>query len=129
MDFWRKAVAFYLGGMGYCGLELLWRGRTHGSMFLAGGASLLLIGQLNHVQPKLPLLLRAVAGAGIITMVELAAGLIFNRDYAVWDYRNQPGNYLGQICPVFSILWIAAAALVLLIYDPLEKRVEKWAKG
>ena len=129
MDFWRKAVVFYLGGMGYCGLELLWRGRTHGSMFLAGGASLLLIGQLNHVQPKLPLLLRAVAGAGIITMVELAAGLIFNRDYAVWDYRNQPGNYLGQICPVFSILWIAAAALVLLIYDPLEKRVEKWAKG
>ena len=62
-------------------------------------------------------------------MVELAAGLIFNRDYTVWDYRDQPGNYLGQICPVFSILWIAAAALVLLIYDPLEKRVEKWAKG
>ena len=129
MDFWRKAVAFYLGGMGYCGLELLWRGRTHGSMFLAGGASLLLIGQLNHVQPKLPLPLRAVAGAGIITMVELAAGLIFNRDYAVWDYRNQWGNYMGQICPVFSILWIAAAALVLLIYDPLERSVEKWEKG
>ena len=125
MDFWRKAVAFYLGGMGYCGLELLWRGRTHGSMFLAGGASLLLIGQLNHVQPKLPLPLRAVAGAGIITMVELAAGIIFNRDYSVWDYRGQPGNYMGQICPVFSILWIAAAALVLRMYDPLEKGIDR----
>jgi len=64
-----------------------------------------------------------VAGAGIITMVELAAGLLFNRDYRVWDYRDQPGNWLGQICPVFSLLWIGAAALVLLIYDPLENAI------
>mgnify|MGYP007039094459 CR=1 FL=1 len=35
----------------------------------------------------------------IITTVELAAGLIFNRDYAVWDYRGIPGNFCGQICP------------------------------
>jgi uncharacterized membrane protein len=66
-----------------------------------------------------------MAGAGIITMVELAAGLIFNRDYSVWDYRDQPGNYMGQICPAFSVIWIAAAALVLLIYDPVEKTIRR----
>ncbi len=121
----RKLALFALGGGGYCAAELLWRGRTHGSMFLAGGAAFLLVGQLNHTEPKLSLPLRAVAGAGIITMVELAAGLIFNRDYAVWDYRDQPGNWLGQICPVFSVLWIAAAALVLLIYDPVEKTIRR----
>ncbi len=123
MEIWRRSVLFYLGGMGYCGLELLCRGRTHGSMFLAGGASLILVGQLNRT--RLPFFLRAVAGAGIITAVELAAGLIFNRDYSVWDYRDQRGNFLGQICPVFSVLWIAAAAAVLVIHDPLENFLEK----
>ncbi len=41
--------------------------------------------------------------------VELAAGLIFNRDYAVWDYRGIPGNFCGQICPKFTLLWIPLA--------------------
>ena len=125
MDIWRKAILFYLGGCGYVGLELLYRGWSHGSMFLAGGASLVLIGQLNHTEPKLPFPLRAAAGAGIITMVELAAGLLFNRDYTVWDYRSQPGNWMGQICPRFCVLWLAAAAVVLLIYDPLENLVDR----
>ena len=123
MDFWKKGALFSLGGLAYCGLELLWRGRTHFSMFLAGGTSLLLLGKLNHMEPKLPLFFRAVVGSGIITMVELSAGLIFNRSYTVWDYRDQWGNWLGQICPLFSLLWIGIAALVLLIYDPLENLV------
>ena len=125
MGLWRKCVLFYLGGCAYVGLELLFRGRSHGSMFLAGGASLVLIGHLNRVEPKLSFPLRCAVGAGIITMVELAAGLAFNRDYSVWDYRDQPGNFLGQICPVFSLLWIFAAAAVLLVHDPLESGIRK----
>ena len=129
MRFWKKTTLFALGGGAYVCMELLYRGRSHISMFLAGGASLILMGQLNHAQPKLPLPLRAVAGAGIITMVELAAGLIFNRDYRVWDYRDQWGNWMGQICPAFSLLWIGLAALVLLVYDPLEKAIQRVGEG
>lgn len=125
MNIRKKTALFGLGGLAYVGLELLWRGRSHFSMFLAGGASLLLIGKLNRTEPKLPLLLRAAAGSGIITAVELAVGLLFNRDYAVWDYRDQWGNWLGQICPLFSLLWIGIALLVLLIYDPLEKLLDR----
>ena len=125
----KKSILFSLGGLAYVGLELLWRGRSHYSMFLAGGASLLLIGQLNHVQPRLPLLFRALAGAGIITMVELGAGLLFNRDYAVWDYRGFPGNYLGQICPRFCLIWVVLALVVLLIYDSLEKAISHVGEG
>jgi len=128
MKIWEKAMIFYLGGCGYVLLELLWRGRSHGSMFLAGGASLVLIGHLNRVEPKLPLPLRALAGAGIITALELAAGMAVNRGYTVWDYRDRPGNWLGQICPLFSLLWIGAAALVLVIHDPLERGICKLAK-
>ena len=125
MGFLRKTALFALGGGVYVALEMLYRGRSHYSMFLAGGASLLLIGQLNRVTPRLPFFFRAAVGAGIITMVELAAGLLFNRDYGVWDYRGQWGNWLGQICPLFSLIWIALAAVVLLIYDPLEKLVDR----
>ena len=129
MGIYRKTVLFALGGGAYVGLEMLWRGRSHYSMFLAGGLSLLLIGQLNHVRPKLPLFFRAVAGAGIITMLELAAGLVFNADYSVWDYRGRWGNWMGHICPLFSLLWIGLAALVLILYDPLENLLKKAGEG
>ena len=75
MVFFKRAVLFCAGGSAYMGLELLWRGYSHVSMFAAGGVCFLLIGQLGQVQPVLPWYARAVAGAGIITMVELAAGL------------------------------------------------------
>ena len=46
MKIWKQAVLFYLGGCAYMGLELLWRGRSYGSMFLAGGSSFMLLGKL-----------------------------------------------------------------------------------
>ncbi len=125
MHFWRKSILFYLGGCAYVALELIFRGRSHGSMFLAGGACLVLIGHLNAVKPKLPLFWRSVAGAGIVTMVELAAGLLVNRDYSVWDYRGLPFSYLGQICLGFSGLWALLSLGVLLIHDPLETEIRR----
>ena len=102
-------MLFFLGGAGYVLLELLYRGRSHYSMFLAGGVCFLLLGKLEEVEPRLPGVIRPLVGAGIITTVELAAGLIFNRDYAVWDSRGIPGNFCGQICPKFTLLWIPLA--------------------
>lgn len=123
MKFWKQTVLFYLGGCAYMALELLWRGRTHGSMFLAGGTCFLLIGQLSRLLSRIPLLLRAVAGAGIVTVVELCAGLLFNRNYEVWDYRGNPGNFLGQICPMFTLLWIPVSLLAMFLYSLLQKSI------
>ena len=124
MKIWKQCMLFYLGGCSYMGLELLWRGRTHGSMFVAGGACFLLIGQLNHVRPRLVLPLRAIAGAGIVTMVELDIGLLCNRNYEVWDYRDRAGNFLGQICPMFTFLWIPVSLLALGLHELLSRRVD-----
>ena len=44
MKIWKKVLLMYLGGMIYAALELLWRGRTHSSMFLLGGLCFVLIG-------------------------------------------------------------------------------------
>ena len=125
MKIWKQAVLFYLGGCAYMGLELLWRGRSHGSMFIAGGTCYLLIGQLNQVQPRLPLPLRAVTGAGIVTMVELGVGLLCNRNFEVWDYRERAGNFLGQICPAFTVLWIPVSLMALGLHMLLSRRMDR----
>ena len=100
MAFLKKCLLFCIGGGAYVGLELLWRGYSHISMFAAGGVCFLLIGQLGQVQPVLPWPLRAVIGAGIITMVELAAGLLVNQHYQIWDYpAAAPGIFWGRYAP------------------------------
>ena len=67
LKFWKNAVLFYLGGMGYVGLELLWRRRSHSSMFVLGGICFLALGKLDEAARKRPLPLRLAAGSGIIT--------------------------------------------------------------
>ena len=93
MAFLKKCLLFCIGGGAYVGLELLWRGYSHISMFAAGGVCFLLIGQLGQVQPVLPWPLRAVIGAGIITMVELAAGLGLPRPPREFSGADMPRLY------------------------------------
>ena len=122
LHFRRFLLIFLAGGVIYVCLEVLWRGRSHWSMFLAGGICLLLVGHLQEVQPRLPLPFRILAGVGIITMTELAFGLAVNRDFSVWDYRDAPGNWLGQICPGFMLLWLPLSWSALMLYDRLKER-------
>ena len=119
MKFRKVTQMFCIGGGAYVALELLWRGRSHISMFLAGGTCFLLLGQLQKT--KLPLPVRALAGATVITAVELAAGLLANRQYQVWDYRDMPLNLLGQICLPYSLLWIPVAAGGMYLYRCLDR--------
>ena len=123
MKIWKNMLLFLLGGAGYVCLELLWRGWSHISMFFAGGTCFLLLGGLEKAKPRLPWPLRAIAGAGVITMVELLYGLLFNRSYRVWDYRNLPLQYRGQICLPFSLLWIPAAFGGIQLYNCINRKL------
>lgn len=124
MKIWKYALRFYVGGAAYLVLELLFRGRSYGSMFLAGGVCFLLIGHLGAVEPRLPLLPRALVGSGIVTMVELAAGMLVNRGYEVWDYRDMPLNFMGQICAPFALLWIPVSLLAIWLYGWVERQLD-----
>lgn len=98
---------FLLGGTAYCTLEMLWRGRTHYSMFFAGGIIFIILIYISGEMKKAPLLKKCFSGAIIITATEFAFGCIFNLKYhmGVWDYSALPMNLLGQICLPFSALW------------------------
>ena len=114
----RKMGLFLLGGSAYVGLELLWRRRSHVSMFAAGGICFLLLGKIRAA--ALPKPIKPVVGAGMITGIELGTGLLVNRDHHVWDYRGVPGNYQGQICLLFSLLWIPVSAFGMWLYGMLD---------
>lgn len=118
MNFWRKTALFSVGGAGYVTLEFLWRGRSHGSMFLLGGVCFLALGQVKRL--FLPLPLRASAGAAVITALELLTGLAVNLDHQIWDYRSLPLNFRGQICLPYSLLWIPVSLAGFALYGCTE---------
>ncbi len=117
----KKGLFFLLGGLGYVILELLWRGRSHWSMFLLGGGCFLILGKIG--KKPVPAALQPLVGAVAITAGELATGLLLNRSFAVWDYRQEPFNFLGQICLPFSLLWVPVSFLGIRIYRFLERKL------
>ena len=121
MDLLKKTALFCIGGGAYVGLEILWRGYSHISMFAAGGVCFLLLGRLSRA----PLAVRTILGPVVITAVELATGLLVNRNYQVWDYRGSPGNFMGQICPVYMLLWLPLSAAAMVLYPKLDRLLEK----
>ena len=90
-------------------------------MFLAGGTCFLLLGKLSSL--RLNPVIRSLLGAAAITGVELTAGLLVNRNYAVWDYRHLPLSFLGQICLPFSLLWIPVGIAGMQIYRTLDRKL------
>lgn len=114
---WKNAVLFYLGGTAYMLLEFCWRGRSDGSMFLLGGACFLIVGGKIAAMTRLPLALRLVVGALTITVLELLAGLLVNRNYNVWDYRSMPFQFMGQICLSYTLLWIPVSLGAMHLHD------------
>ena len=125
MNFSKKAALFAIGGGVYVGLEMLWRGRSPASMFAAGGVCFLLLGAMRRI--SLPG--RLILGPAAITAVELATGLLVNRDYTVWDYRALPGNFLGQICPAYCFLWIPLSLVGTVLYAYTEDLLDRTNTG
>jgi len=111
---WKEAVIFYLGGMFYCLTELLWRGWTHGSMFLLGGLCFYVVGGLDR-RFKISILTQIVAGALIVTFFEFWTGMLVNRVMGlnVWDYSHLKFNLLGQICLPFTLLWMPLCLIAI----------------
>ena len=121
----KEFIIFVIFGLMYVTIELLYRGHTHYSMFIVGGICGVLIGLINDNTPDMPLLPQCVLGAVIITIIELLTGLFLNiyLGLNVWDYSNQPFNFMGQICPQFCIIWCVLSILVIRIDDWLKEKV------
>lgn len=119
------------GGSAYVTVELLFRGRSHWTMFLLGGLCFVLIGLLNNVLPwELGLVWQVLIGTAIVTVLEFATGCVVNLwlGWHVWDYSNKRGNVLGQICPQFMVAWSPLVLVAIVTDDFLRWKVCKECK-
>ena len=100
-----QLVLFAMGGTAYLALEIAWRGTTHWTMFLAGGACLCALDALGRLPLPTPLL--AGIGAVGVSVLELGTGLACRRllHVEVWDYSQDWGNLAGLVCPKYTALW------------------------
>ena len=108
---------FIIGGLIYIGIEVMYDNTSHRSMGLVGGVAFVLCSWyisfgLNHV--ILSLLMSTT-----ITALEYIAGMIFNRDYSIWDYRKLPFNINGQVCLPFMLIWAVIMPFVIIWLDGL----------
>ena len=119
----QELILLIIFGITYCGIEILYRGRTHISMLFVGGLCAVLIGMINEITPKMNIILQMFIGAVIVTIIEFFSGYIINiiLGLNVWDYSNLMFNYKGQISLIFTVIWFFLSAPVIYLDDKLRK--------
>ena len=114
-------IVWLAGGISYCGIELLWQGKTHWTMLILGGVCFLMMYRVN-TRLRLPLPAKWALCALGVTGLEFCSGCLLNLwlKWNVWSYRGLPWNLLGQVCPLYALFWyllsIPGTWLSLLLY-------------
>jgi len=101
------AIIYTLGSLGYCIIEILWRGYSHWSMTVTGGICFMIIFYINCSLPQKSVWKKCLISAAAVTLTEFAVGCVVNLSFGwnVWDYSDRPMSLLGQICPEYFVLW------------------------
>lgn len=110
-----KIILFSLGAAGYGLLEILWRGYTHWSMLTAGGICFIFFAKISEKFKNAGIIIKGIIGSGFVTFIELIFGIIFNIILRknVWDYSKLPLNLGGQICALYSFLWVIISIIFI----------------
>lgn len=114
---------FLTGACIYYVIELLWRGYSHITMFFAGGICFSLIYFFEKRLSELRLIYRCIIYSLLITAVEFVFGVIFNLilHMNVWDYSHRAFNILGQVCPLFVVLWAFLSVPAILLCSMMRR--------
>lgn len=112
-------ILLLIGGAAYYCIEILARGFSHWTMFFVGGICFILIGIINEITPKMPLIHQMILSAVIITAIEFISGCILNLwlGLGIWDYSENFGNILGQICPKHTVYWFLLSSVGIVVDD------------
>lgn len=115
-------MIFSVGAAAYTLTELLWRGHSHWTMTITGGACALLIHLANRRLEEKRLPVRCLVGSAIITGMEFTVGCVVNLllGWGVWDYSDRPLNVLGQVCLLYSIMWFFISIPAIMLSNLLD---------
>lgn len=127
-EFLKCLILLLVGGCCYYGIEILWRGYSHWTMAIVGGFCFVIIGGLNNYIPwKMPIWKQGIVGSVFVTSMELVVGIPLNifMGMNIWDYSQIPFNFMGQICLIYSLLWIPLSILCVFLDDFLRYKMFK----
>ena len=117
------AILFFVMGIIYYFIEILWDGSSHWSMFLLGGVCGLLIGLINEYKFTWDMALwkQVLIGEAMVLPLEFVVGCIVNLwlKLDVWDYSHMPFNILGQTSLLFAILFLPVIIVAIVLDDTL----------
>lgn len=110
----------FAGGL-YMTLELVYRQFTDYHMFyLAGAIGLLLLFINEWLSYDTDFILQVFICGTCALIGEFLCGLLFNGDYHIWDYRDLPFNFMGQVQLYFAIIWYVLVAIFIPILDYID---------
>lgn len=123
----KLAILGFVMGMIYFTAEGFWRGWTNIAMLFVGGICCVLIGLLNEFpkQYSLKIWQQCMLGTIIILSIEFFSGVILNiwLKLNIWDYSKRWGNFKGQICVVYGLLWFLLTPFVIWLDDYLRWKI------
>lgn len=119
------AIIYTIGAVGYCALELVWRGYSHWTMTVAGGICFLALYLIDGRTRGLTLMKKSLLSAMVITSAEFAIGCVVNLllGWRVWDYSELPFSIMGQICPAFFLLWFLLSVPTLMLSKTIREKL------
>ena len=120
----KYATLAWLGGSTYVTIEVLYRSRSHWTMFVVA-VVFIAVGLLNEVLSwETSIIWQVLIGVAMATLVELLTGLVVNvwMGWGIWDYSQMPFNLMGQICPQFSAAWSPLILLAIILDDIIRWR-------
>lgn len=121
----------WFGGSTYAAIEVLYRGYSHWTMIVLAAWIFIILGSLNKILPwELGLVQQVIIGTIIVTFSEFCVGYVVNikLGWNVWDYSNEWGHVLGQICPQFILAWIPLVLIAIVIDDVIRWKFFKEEK-
>lgn len=123
-EFWRYLLLFLAGYCVYLAIEVTFRGYSFRLMGLTGGAAMVILGfLLRRGMGKLQLPVQMLIGSGVITGLELAAGLFSLEVLGIrmWDYGDEWMSLCGNlICPRYSVYWYFLSGVAILFTDAVD---------
>jgi uncharacterized membrane protein len=106
---WRLFILWFVLGMCYATVELLWRGVTYLPMIFVGGLCGLCVGLLNQhpIFCDRRIWQQCLIATALTLFIEYVSGYILNIRLGlhIWDYSSMPLNLNGQICLLYAALW------------------------
>lgn len=71
----------------------------------------------------IPYVLSFLANALTCSVIEFTMGILINSDYSLWDYRENFGNIMGQVCLQNAVAFGVAASIIAWFVYPF---MERW---